>query len=149
MGKTSSLKNLGSSSLDGAYIPMISNFFVLISTRDHTTLPFLSLPSPKVVTASPFRKSIATPACALTSGVQDASMPEPHSLWYVSSSLFLNLVSVNIVISEVCLIELNNARLLATTDFVLLLIPPQFLVLNLIVDRLLFTPFHGRRTAGP
>ncbi len=51
----------------------------VLSAKAHTTLPFLSLPSTIMSIARPFRKSIATPAWALGSGVQDINMPEFHS----------------------------------------------------------------------
>ena len=109
-------------------------FFALMSTRAHTTLPFLSLPSTSMSIARPFRKSIATPACALGSGVQDINMPEFHSCLYMSTSHDLNLVSVKITMSLLCLMELNTPLLFARPALFWPLIPPQLKVLNLIAE---------------
>ena len=82
-------------------------------------------------------------ACPLISGVQETSMPDPHSCLYLASSDCLNLVSVKIVISVHWPIELNILLLFKTMLFDWPPIPPQFLVLILICDSnesLPFTP---------
>ena len=125
---------------------MMRRTLVLISTRAQTTRPFLSLPpSPMKLMARPLRNNIATPACALTCGVQEARKPDPHSPLEVDNSDCLNFVSVRNVISVPLRSELNIALLLATLSLLWLPIPPQFLVLNLICDICLsFTPgLHG------
>ena len=63
----------------GAYIPIIKIVLAYISTRAQTTLPFLSWPWLIISTAKPLRKSIATPAWACSSGVQEARRPEDQS----------------------------------------------------------------------
>ena len=124
---------------------------VLISARVQTTLPLWSLPSPWKVMAKPLRNSMATPACPLISGVQETSIPDPHSCLYLASSDCLNLVSVKIVISVHWPIELNILLLFETILLDWPPIPPQFLVLILICDSnesLPFTPGLLWRVAG-